>query len=112
MKINRIIIMSILGLMTSTGAFCENTGMSGKTEIGTLCSVVSQCNEIKDSRPFVHFVTTLQPELNTEKGREALTKVYQLIMKEYGNGVNSINSKNLAQMDALLEDAGMTGRCF
>lgn len=111
MKINKTIIVSIVGLMTSAGAFGENNSMPDRTDVKDFCSVISLYDKTGDSEPFVHFVTTLWPKLNTVNGREALVRIHQLAMKEsYGKGVASAGKEDtLAQLLELLSKLGFTG---
>ena len=76
MKIRKNIIISILGLMTSAGALGGNICMPQRTEVKDLCSVISLNDKTGDSRPFVHFVTTLWPKLDTASGREEIGRAH------------------------------------
>lgn len=111
MKIRKNIIISILGLMTSAGALGGNICMPQRTEVKDFCSVISLNDKTGDSRPFVHFVTTLWPKLDTASGREALVKIHQLAMKEsYGNGnTPNDNGDVLAKLLEILDKLGITG---
>ena len=111
MKIRKNIIISILGLMTSAGALGGNISMPQRTEVKDFCSVISLNDKTGDSRPFVHFVTTLWPKLDTANGREALVKIHQLAMKEsYGNGdTPNDNGDVLAKLFEMLDKLGITG---
>ena len=106
MKINRIIVMSVLGLMTSAATFAGNGNMPGKNDLKDFCSAVS----LYDCRQFLHFVTTLRPELNTVKGRNTLTKIHQLINKRYagGDGMPGFDSEIIEQIMQLLKELGIT----
>ena len=110
MKINRIIVMSVLGLMTSAATFAGNGNMPGKNDLKDFCSAVSLYDNTKDCRQFLHFVTTLRPELNTVKGRNTLTKIHQLINKRYagGDGMPGFDSEIIEQIMQLLKELGIT----
>lgn len=87
MKFNRFIVAALLGLSVSTGALAGMKNMPSRGELQNLCSVIAQNDRLGDSEAFVHFVVTLKPELNTDKGRLALKKIHKLAMKEFpGDG--------------------------
>ena len=83
MIINKSIIISSLALLTSATAFAASSDVADSKEITAFCSAVAQCDKTQDSRAFLHFVTTLHPELATAKGRETLTDIHQLIAENY-----------------------------
>lgn len=113
MKINRTIIMSMLGMLASSGAFGANAEMTGKAEIKDFCSVVSQYDKTQDSQPFLHFFTTLRPELNTVKGRETLQKIHRLIAeKSDDSGKPGFNQDTITQIIELLKSLGITEENF
>lgn len=110
MKINRIIVMSVIGLMTSAATFAGNGNMPDKNEVKDFCSVVSKYDNTSDCRQFLHFVTTLRPELNNEKGRNTLTKIHQLINKKNngGGGMPGFDPEIIEQIMQLLKELGIT----
>ena len=105
MKINRTIVMSVIGLMISAMALAGNGNTPTKNEVKDFCSVVSQYDNTKDCRQFLHFVTTLRPELNTANGRKTLTKIHQLIAEKYtdGDGTYCFNQETIAKIIELLK---------
>lgn len=112
MKINKTIIVSIVGLMTSAGAFGENNSMPDRTGVKDFCSVISQYDKTGDSKPFVHFFTTMWPKLNTVDGREALVNIHQLAMEEESGGYGAAyvgKEDALARLLELLNKMGITG---
>ena len=112
MKINKTIIVSIVGLMTSAGAFGENNSMPDRTSVKDFCSVISQYDKTGDSKPFVHFFTTMWPKLNTVDGRKALVNIHQLAMEEESGGYGAAyvgKEDALARLLELLNKMGITG---
>lgn len=111
MKNHKTIIIGSLALITSATAFAGNGNVTDSKEITNFCSAIYQSDKTQDSREFLHFVTTLHPELNTVKGRENLTKIHQLIAENYSGGGNMPNfdQETIAQIMKLLEQLGITG---
>ena len=114
MIINKSIIISSLALLTSATAFAASSDVADSKEITAFCSAVAQCDKTQDSRAFLHFVTTLHPELATAKGREALTDIHQLIAERYsiGGGMPDFDPGTIAQIKKLLEQLGISGTSY
>ena len=114
MKINKTIAMSFFALITSASSFAGNENVADKKEIIDFCSAVSQCDKTQSSREFQHFVTTLCPELNTAKGREALAKIHQLITEKYNapGDMPGFDQEAIAQIIELLKQLGITEDSF
>lgn len=77
MKINRIIATSLLGIFTSIGAFADAESLPAKDELRKLCYVIAQNDDCGDCEEFVHFITTVKPELDTTDGRDILRSIYK-----------------------------------
>lgn len=114
MIINKSIIISSLALLTSATAFAASSDVADSKEITAFCSAVAQCDKTQDSRAFLHFVTTLHPELATAKGRETLTDIHQLIAERYsiGGGMPDFDPGTIAQIKKLLEQLGISGTSY
>ena len=113
MIINKSIIISSLALLTSATAFATSSDVADSKEITAFCSAVAQCDKTQDSRAFLHFVTTLHPELATAKGRETLTDIHQLIAERYsGGGMPDFDPGTIAQIKKLLEQLGISGTSY
>ena len=111
MKIYRTIIIGSFALLTSAAAFAGNGNIAYNKEITDFCKAVYQSDKTQDSREFLHFVTTLRPELNTAQGRESLTQIHQLITEAYGGGgsMPDLDPGTIAQIIKLLKQLGITG---
>lgn len=114
MNFNKSIIIASLALLTSATAFARNENVADSKEITAFCSAVAQCDKTQDSRAFLHFVTTLHPELATAKGRETLTDIHQLIAENYsiGGGMPDFDPGTIAQIKKLLEQLGISGTSY
>lgn len=114
MNFNKSIIIASLALLTSATAFAGNENVADSKEITAFCSAVAQCDKTQDSRAFLHFVTTLRPELATAKGRETLTAIHQLIAENYsiGGGMPDFDPGTIAQIKKLLEQLGISGTSY
>lgn len=114
MNFNKSIIISSLALLTSATAFAASSDVADSKEITAFCSAVAQCDKTQDSRAFLHFVTTLHPELATAKGRETLTDIHQLIAENYsiGGGMPDFDPGTIAQIKKLLEQLGISGTSY
>lgn len=105
MKIYRTFIIGSFALLTSAAAFAGNGNIAYNKEITDFCKAVYQSDKTQDSREFLHFVTTLRPELNTAQGRESLTQIHQLITEAYGGGgsMPDLDPGTIAQIIKLLK---------
>lgn len=114
MNFNKSIIIASLALLTSATAFAASSDVADSKEITAFCSAVAQCDKTQDSRAFLHFVTTLHPELATAKGRETLTDIHQLIAESYsiGGGMPDFDPGTIAQIKKLLEQLGISGTSY
>lgn len=114
MNFNKSIIIASLALLTSATAFAASSDVADSKEITAFCSAVAQCDKTQDSRAFLHFVTTLHPELATAKGRETLTDIHQLIAENYsiGGGMPDFDPGTIAQIKKLLEQLGINGTSY
>lgn len=114
MNFNKSIIIASLALLTSATAFAASSDVADSKEITAFCSAVAQCDKTQDSRAFLHFVTTLHPELATAKGRETLTDIHQLIAENYSIGGNmpDFDPGTIAQIKKLLEQLGISGTSY
>lgn len=114
MNFNKSIIIASLALLTSATAFAASSDVADSKEITAFCSAVAQCDKTQDSRAFLHFVTTLRPELATAKGRETLTDIHQLIAENYsiGGGMPDFDPGTIAQIKKLLEQLGISGTSY
>lgn len=114
MNFNKSIIIASLALLTSATAFAASSDVADSKEITAFCSAVAQCDKTQDSRAFLHFVTTLHPELATAKGRETLTDIHQLIAENYsiGGGMPDFDPGTIAQIKKLLEQLGISGTSY
>lgn len=114
MNFNKSIIIASLALLTSATAFAASSDVADSKEITAFCSAVAQCDKTQDSRAFLHFVTTLRPELATAKGRETLTDIHQLIAENYsiGGGMPDFAPGTIAQIKKLLEQLGISGTSY
>lgn len=114
MNFNKSIIIASLALITSATAFAASSDVADSKEITAFCSAVAQCDKTQDSRAFLHFVTTLHPELATAKGRETLTDIHQLIAENYsiGGGMPDFDPGTIAQIKKLLEQLGISGTSY
>lgn len=114
MNFNKSIIIASLALLTSANAFAASSDVADSKEITAFCSAVAQCDKTQDSRAFLHFVTTLRPELATAKGRETLTAIHQLIAENYsiGGGMPDFDPGTIAQIKKLLEQLGISGTSY
>ena len=114
MNFNKSIIIASLALLTSATAFAASSDVADSKEITAFCSAVAQCDKAQDSRAFLHFVTTLHPELATAKGRETLTDIHQLIAESYsiGGGMPDFDPGTIAQIKKLLEQLGISGTSY
>lgn len=114
MNFNKSIIIASLALLTSATAFAASSDVADSKEITAFCSAVAQCDKTQDSRAFLHFVTTLHPELATAKGRETLTDIHQLIAENYsiGGGMPDFAPGTIAQIKKLLEQLGISGTSY
>lgn len=114
MNFNKSIIIASLALLTSATAFAGNENVADSKEITAFCSAVAQCDKTQDSRAFLHFVTTLHPELATAKGRETLTDIHQLIAENYsiGGSMPDFAPGTIAQIKKLLEQLGISGTSY
>lgn len=114
MNFNKSIIIASLALLTSATAFAASSDVADSKEITAFCSAVAQCDKTQDSRAFLHFVTTLHPELATAKGRETLTDIHQLIAESYsiGGGMPDFGPGTIAQIKKLLEQLGISGTSY
>lgn len=114
MNFNKSIIIASLAFLTSATAFAASSDVADSKEITAFCSAVAQCDKTQDSRAFLHFVTTLHPELATAKGRETLTDIHQLIAESYsiGGGMPDFDPGTIAQIKKLLEQLGISGTSY
>lgn len=114
MNFNKSIIIASLALLTSATAFAASSDVADSKEITAFCSAVAQCDKTQDSRAFLHFVTTLHPELATAKDRETLTDIHQLIAENYsiGGGMPDFDPGTIAQIKKLLEQLGISGTSY
>lgn len=114
MNFNKSIIIASFALITSATAFAKDSDVADSKEITAFCSAVAQCDKTQDSRAFLHFVTTLHPELATAKGRETLTDIHQLIAENYsiGGGMPDFDPGTIAQIKKLLEQLGICGTSY
>lgn len=83
MRINKIIVASLLGLFTSVSAMAAEKNLSSN-ELQKLCSVIAHNDNYGDMDAFVHFVTTVKPEFNTSEGRDVLKNIYKVATEENG----------------------------